>query len=182
MKRHVGDDHKWSIRPARIYSEKPLLVCATFPILGTENIVDLYRNPDRKVLGGEWICCLTEHVIKEDQSLMGAVIRGTKEELGYKPLQRLITEIRPSFDLSYTSPEEQIFRWNIRLFVIPIRNIKQLNPDGKEILGLRERPINEVFREARQKDSFYQRFKPKSFIDKIERYTQKVMSEHENKE
>ena len=181
MTRHAGDDHKWSVRSAGVYGEKPLLVCATFPILGTNNIVELYRNPDRKVLGGNWICCLTEHVIKEDSSLMGTVKRGTKEELGYNPLQRSITELRSSFDLSYTSPEGRLFRWNTRLFVIPIRNIKQLNPDGKEILDLRERPINEVFEEARQRDSFYQRFKPKSFMEEIEGYTQKVMSEHENK-
>lgn len=150
------------------------LVCATLPILRKGKIVELLRHKDKKVLGGEWVPFLSEHVKPRDNSDLNAIRRGAKEELGYFPLISAVYNPKDSMNIAYISEENNILYWRASLFVIPIRSIKQLTPDLTEIVDIRERNIDELFREIKKKDSIYSRFWPREFLVKLEQYTREI--------
>ncbi len=160
--------------PAQNYGRRLNLVCATFPILKNGKIVELKRNPEKRVLGDEWIFFLSEHVVPKDQGSLNALRRGVSEEVNYK-FRWDFYDPRDTPYISYEHEKEQLF-WSAGLFVIPIRDLRQLRPDYQEILDIRETDMDKVFAEARRKDSIYGRFKPSSFIEKLERHTRHALT------
>ena len=78
--------------------------------------------------------------------------------------------------LSYRDRESNLsLRWKVNPYVVPIKNISDLTPDGKEILGVRARPIDEVMREVYGKNSTYKRFSPESFFKLLEKHTRHII-------
>ncbi len=148
------------------------LVCATFPIIGKNKIVELKRSSEKRILGGKWVCFLSEHSKPEDHTSLNTLRRGVREEVGYN-FRRNFYDPRDTLDVSYSHEYESFF-WAVSLFVVPIRSLYQLIPDEKEIIDIRERDMDEVFRESKKKDSIYHEFKPIYFMNRLERYTRHI--------
>lgn len=163
---------------AQDYGRRLRLVCATFPILGSNNLVELKRSPEKRVLGGKWIFFLSEHAKSEDVGAkdvdtLQTLRRGVNEELNHR-FRWSFYDPQDVIDMSYQGDSEKYF-WSASLFVIPVRSVRQLRPDGREILDLRVRNIDRVFEEARSRDSVYSGFKPNSFIERLEGHTRKAL-------
>jgi hypothetical protein len=160
---------------AQNYGRRLRLACATFPILGTNRLVELKRSPNKKILGDQWIFFLSEHAKHEDNEIISTLRRGVYEEVNYK-FRRDFLECHKEglLDISYEGANE-IFYWSVGLFVVPIRSIGLLKPDGKEIIEIRERNIDEVFCETKKSDSIYKGFRPNSFLKILEQDTRNIL-------
>jgi len=151
------------------------LVCATLPIIGTDEIVELLRSPQKRVMGGEWIFFLSEHRKAGDDSARSALARGLKEELSYVARNGFF-DPDEQMDLSYLDTQSKLYlRWKAYPYVVPIRSLSDLTPDGKEILKVRARPIDEVIRDVYRKNSPYGHFSPESFLKALEKHTRHIM-------
>lgn len=141
------------------------LACALFPIIGTTHIVELLRHPGKYILPDQWICFLSEHVRPEDREVRAALQRGVYEELGYYPALDTIHTVTKPIKLSYTDPQKRVrFQWLAHFYIVPLSDINQLHPDGNEIIGVRQRDINHIVKEAHKKCSFYRGFTPQNLI------------------
>ncbi len=149
------------------------LVCATFPIIEKNKIVELKRSPEKRILGNKWVCFLSEHSKPEDHTLLNTLRRGVREEVKYN-FRRNFYDPKVTLDVSYNDEDESFF-WAIGLFVVPIRSLYQLIPDEKEIVDIRERDMDEVFKESKKKNSIYHGFKPIYFMDRLEKYTRQTL-------
>ncbi len=164
---------------AQDYARRLNLVCATFPIIGKNKIVELKRSPEKRVLGDKWLCFLSEHSKPGDHTFLNALRRGAREEVGYS-FKRNFYDPKDTLYISYDGEKESFF-WTAGLFVIPIRSLHQLNPDKKEIVDIRERDIDEVFREAKKDNSIYERFKPEDFMKRLEEHTRHTLNSKRKK-
>ena len=153
------------------------LVCATLPIIGTDKIVELMRSPQKRVMGGEWIFFLSEHQKPRDDSGRSALVRGLKEEVGYDSKRYGLFDPDEQISLRYQSAEHQKpLRWRVHPYVVPIARLSDLTLDGKEILEVRARPIDEVMCEVYRENSPYRRFSPKSFFKVLEKHTRHIIN------
>ncbi len=151
------------------------LVCATLPIIGTDEIVELLRGPQKRVMRGKWIFFLSEHQKACDDSARSALVRGLKEEIGYA-IRHGFFDPDEQIDLRYQSAECQTtLRWRAHPYVVPIRSLSDLTPDRVEIIDIRARPIDEVMRDVYRKNSPYRHFTPEKFLKVLEKHTRHIM-------
>lgn len=155
---------------------RPLpLVCATIPIIGTEKIVELFRSPSKRVMGGEWIFFLSEHQKPTDHSPRRALNRGFNEELGYRLDKNNIIDPQEHINLKYRETAcQRTLSWSANIYVVPIRDIKELNPDKEEILDVRVRPLEQVMKDVYRRNSPYKHFSPRVFLETLEKYTRQL--------
>ena len=155
------------------------LACVTLPIIGTDKIVEILRSPEKKLFPNEWVCLVSEHQQSKEVSIYSTAVRGLYEEIGYKIFPDLIRESGKPINLSYLNPKDgNQLLWRAHLFVVPIRSLEELTPDGVEIIDIRARPIDEIFEEAKNKNSCYQKFKPKRFMTELYNHTKKVIDSY----
>jgi isopentenyldiphosphate isomerase len=153
------------------------LVVATLPIVHTNKLIEVYRSPKKEVLGGEWLCFVSEHIKPNDAWSNAALKRGLLEELNYNPLHSGIDGNNQCMDLTYRANENgKEYRWIVYPFVVPIRSIRQLRPDGEELLDIRERNIDDIFDGVYKTDSPYRGFNPPEFMRMLECITRDVMA------
>lgn len=157
-------------------SEPIPLVCATLPIIGTTKVAELLRSNKKRVLRNQWTYFMTEHQKHTDKLPLDALRRGLHEELGYEltehkdPLQKI--------QISYVHAGKQPLKWIAHLYVVPIRSLDELTPDGKEIVEVRARPLTTIINESLRSGSRYHRFKPASFLGTLNYHTQKVIESY----
>lgn len=161
--------------------ERLPLVCATMPIIGTNNIVELFRSPKKRVMGNKWIFFLSEHEQIKDASPRQALKRGFQEELGYRPKEILDTRNSINIEYHLKNCTPKVLRWSAHIYIVPVRNIDDLKPDGEEILDIRSRPLSEVIHGANLKRSAYRMFSPHSFMEYMFAQTQIVLDSYKSR-
>lgn len=153
------------------------LVCATIPIIGTDKIVELLRSPKKRVMPNEWIFFLSEHQKASDDSARTTLERGFKEEVGYDLSRKRLFDPDERINLRYKSIDcRRPLLWKAGIYVVPIRRLSELTPDGDEILDIRERPIGEVLCDVYKKGSPYKRFSPEEFFKALEKHTRYIIA------
>lgn len=151
------------------------LVCATLPLIGTDKIVELLRSGKKRILGNEWVLFMSEHKKVEDGTTLETLVRGLKEELNYT-MENGFFEIDEQINLRYQDKKcQKPLRWKVNSYVVPIKSLSDLTPDGKEILEIRARPIDEVIQDLHKKRELYKKFSPDSFLKNLEKYTRRVI-------
>ncbi len=151
------------------------LVCATLPLIGTDKIVELLRSRKKRILGNEWVFFMSEHKKAEDGTALETLVRGLKEELNYT-MNEGFFDLDEEIKLIYRAKKcQKPLRWNLNPYVVPIKNLSDLTPDGKEIIEIRARPIDEVMHDIYKKNSIYKNFRPESFLKTLETHTRRVI-------
>ncbi len=177
----VSTSRGFKIKRWKAYERgEPLpLVCAVLPIIGTDKIVELLRSPKKRVMGGEWIFFLSEHQKASDTSARAALERGFREEVRYALEDKTFFDSRERRALSYQSTNcQNPLRWKAQIYVVPIKDLSALTPDGNEILDVRTRHINEVMHDVYKKNSSYKGFSPESFLKALEQHTRRVIKSY----
>ncbi len=152
------------------------LVCATLPLIGTNEIAELLRSKEKRVLPNNWIFFMSEHEKAEDRTALETLVRGLKEEVNYT-MENGFFDLGEEINLKYQDKKcQKPWRWKVHLYVVPIKSLSDLTPDGKEIIEVRSRPIDQVMQDIYKKGSPYKNFKPELFIKTIEMHTRRVIN------
>ncbi len=154
------------------------LVCATLPLIGTDEIAELLRSGKKRLLGNEWVFFMSEHKKAEDRTTLETLTRGLKEELNYT-MENGFFDLDEEIILKYRDRAcQKALRWKVHSYVVPINSLSDLTPDGKEIIEIRSRPIDEVMHDLYKKKSIYKKFSPELFFKTIDMRTRQVIADN----
>ena len=140
------------------------IICATLPLLGTNKIIENLRGPKSDFLSNEWLFFATEHRKASDDTYLATLIRGMKEEFNYEVNEQKIYNPRLEAEISYELPGGKRAVKYAKFYVVPVKSLDDLSPDGEEVIELRERRYSAIRKAIIRGSHLLSKIEPKHFL------------------